>query len=174
MRRDITVPSHGWEKVSIFFLNMELLHRRPSITRLSPQKLEDDDIKASRRLPPPPRGITIIVSIFIFFSIVAFWVLYLHAWLPPPRPRTIPNTEFSEERAREVLSNLMEFGTRTVGSVANEVHTPNMLLSRVCILSPRIISTCLSFASRSLHSRPSPLTTSGSRLTYRDPQVPLA
>lgn len=48
--------------------------------------------------------------------------------LPTPRAAsTTPADEFSEERAHAHLKRLLSFGIRTVGSAANEIHTPQYI-----------------------------------------------
>ena len=76
----------------------------------------------SRRRSHPLLGL-------LFLLCVAVPLAYLSdEWLPSPQPATIPPHLFSEERALLHLNQIVSFGVRTVGSVANEKLTPDYII----------------------------------------------
>lgn len=53
-----------------------------------------------------------------------------HYSVPTPKPADVENaSEFSELRARKHLNKIASFGEKDTGSVANEIHVPQYILS---------------------------------------------
>ena len=81
---------------------------------------------------------TVLLSESVWFVLVAFhFVIFFiihqqHFNLPKPKTlATAKPGEFVEERARKYLDDLTSFGTRPVGSVANEKLAVNYILEAV-------------------------------------------
>lgn len=76
-----------------------------------------------------PKEMSLVLGVFVVALLIA---LQRSAHLPNPQPLSIPATQFSEERARVHLHELLSLGPqRTVGSEANEVKAPEMILREV-------------------------------------------
>ena len=75
------------------------------------------------------KELSLVVAVLVVALLIA---LQRSAHLPNPQPLSIPASQFSEERARAHLHELLSLGPqRTVGSEANEVKAPEMILREV-------------------------------------------
>lgn len=69
-----------------------------------------------------------VLAAVLFVCGVVFWCNQL----PPPVASTVPPHIFSEERATGHVAAILDLGLpRTVGTVVNEVHTPNYLSEQI-------------------------------------------
>jgi hypothetical protein len=93
---------------------------------------QDTQQKKMRRWQLPQ----LLVLVVLHVACISF-AAYRHTWLPKPVAATAPLTQFSEERVRSYLNDIMQFGVRVVGSEANEKLTPAYLVQQVKLISAR-------------------------------------
>ncbi|GLE05600.1 hypothetical protein PINS_up014632 [Pythium insidiosum] len=94
----------------------------------------DDGLRKRRRgshHTSVPKVTPLVVGFILFYAIFLATVGHFHTWLPEPRGLDAPRDVFSEARSRAVLETIMSFGYRPVGSKANDVLTPEYLLSQI-------------------------------------------
>ena len=69
--------------------------------------------------------------LLLLHVVVVLTVVYLHNWLPTPKPTGADEAVFASGRAMSHLKDILDTGVRTVGSRANEAVTPHYLLAQV-------------------------------------------
>jgi len=92
----------------------------------------DATLAANRQLPSMPIDSSVWLLIFSFFAVILLFVSVLFSTLPPPV--TVDSAkagQFVEERARKTLNDLTAFGSRAVGSKANEELTVDYLQNEI-------------------------------------------
>ena len=92
------------------------------------------DRAAFRNAACSTHGLLVVAMISALFAVSIGLVSYFDGVLPAPRGVDTPAAEYSEGRARRHLDNIVGFGVRTVGSVANEIETVDYLLQEVAEL----------------------------------------
>ncbi|KAF0690100.1 Aste57867_18494 [Aphanomyces stellatus] len=112
--------------------------RRSKAQELQPSLLhEDDEPKKSRQ-----SRVSLLLVLGWITALVVF-TFWRHTWLPEPKGKDIPLSEFSEARARVFLEELQSIdGFRTVGSTSNEVETPKWLLGHLNTIKDRCVAPC--------------------------------
>jgi hypothetical protein len=96
------------------------------------QDADDSQRKQLRRQSLPP-----LFLLLLLHAGCLFFATYRHTWLPQPVPATDPPSQFSKERVRNYLNDIMQFGVRVVGSEANEKLTPAYLVQQVEAIQAR-------------------------------------
>jgi hypothetical protein len=79
-----------------------------------------------------PQMLPLVVGFLLFYVGIMGTTLHFVTWLPEAMDRNAPVNTFSEGRTRDTLEQIMSFGYRPVGSIANDVLTPQYLLKEVC------------------------------------------
>lgn len=70
----------------------------------------------------------VIHLVLILYFLGAALIYHSHRWLPKPKGVDIPLQDFSEARANVHVEKISSFGTRTTGSVGNEIDAPTYIL----------------------------------------------
>ncbi|CAI5744335.1 unnamed protein product [Peronospora destructor] len=101
---------------------------RPSTAFIHPHEMPK---RHHRFHPSLPHGWLVVLGFAAFYALTFAVVTYWHTRLPEAKGLDAPPNEFSEDRARVILEQIMSFGYRPVGTKANEELTPNYLLEQI-------------------------------------------